>query len=809
MKVSYNWIKELLTVDIPVEEAASLLTDTGLEVEGVDRIDSVEGGLEGVLVGQVLTCEQHPNADRLKVTTVDVGTGTPLHIVCGAPNVDKGQKVLVATVGSTLYPNGEPLKIKKGKIRGEVSEGMICAEDELGLGTSHDGIMILADDAPIGVAAADYLELQPDHVIEIGLTPNRSDAMSHYGVARDLKAALKRKGIDSTLDLPSVSAFKADDRSMTIPVEIRNKEACPNYMGVTLSGIEVKPSPNWLQEKLRAIGLSPINNVVDATNYVLHEIGHPLHAFDADKIKGSKVIIDTVAPETRFTTLDEKERTLSDSDLMIQNEEGPMCIAGVFGGLDSGVTETTQNIFIESAWFNPVWVRKTAKRHGLNTDASFRYERGVDPRMTEYALKRVALLIKEIAGGKISSEIVQDGKDQFEDHPVTLNYRQMNRLIGQDIPKEDIYEILQSLEIRILAENGEELHLAVPPYRMDVTRPADVIEEILRIYGYNHIEMPDQIQMTVEPFRPNDPSRIRRMLMENLVGMGFYEIQCLSLTKEAYYSELSSFSKDERVNILNPLSQDLNVMRQTMLFGGLETISRNISHKRKDLMAFELGKTYFKKGEGKYEEIEQIALWVTGNQNLQNWSGHSRPANFFYLKSTVMNLGQRLGLQVTSEENWDSEMMEDGLTLHFNGQPVFRFGLVKMDLLANLDIEQPVYYAEGDWQTLLKLAARSRPKMKDLPRFPIVKRDLALLLDMNIRFNDLQEAARKTERKLLSGIELFDVYTGDKLPEGKKSYAISFYLSDPNKTLTDNVVDRVMDKMIKTFESQFNAKLRS
>ncbi|MDX5429267.1 MAG: phenylalanine--tRNA ligase subunit beta [Bacteroidota bacterium] len=809
MKVSYNWIKELLTVDIPVEEAASLLTDTGLEVEGVDRIDSVEGGLEGVVVGQVLTCEQHPNADRLKVTTVDVGTGTPLHIVCGAPNVDKGQKVLVATVGSTLYPNGEPLKIKKGKIRGEVSEGMICAEDELGLGTSHDGIMILADDAPIGVAAADYLELQPDHVIEIGLTPNRSDAMSHYGVARDLKAALKRKGIDSTLDLPSVSAFKADDRSMTIPVEIRNKEACPNYMGVTLSGIEVKPSPNWLQEKLRAIGLSPINNVVDATNYVLHEIGHPLHAFDADKIKGSKVIIDTVAPETRFTTLDEKERTLSDSDLMIQNEEGPMCIAGVFGGLDSGVTETTQNIFIESAWFNPVWVRKTAKRHGLNTDASFRYERGVDPRMTEYALKRVALLIKEIAGGKISSEIVQDGKDQFEDHPVTLNYRQMNRLIGQDIPKEDIYEILQSLEIRILAENGEELHLAVPPYRMDVTRPADVIEEILRIYGYNHIEMPDQIQMTVEPFRPNDPSRIRRMLMENLVGMGFYEIQCLSLTKEAYYNELSSFSKDERVNILNPLSQDLNVMRQTMLFGGLETISRNISHKRKDLMAFELGKTYFKKGEGKYEEIEQIALWVTGNQNLQNWSGHSRPANFFYLKSTVMNLGQRLGLQVTSEENWDSEMMEDGLTLHFNGQPVFRFGLVKMDLLANLDIEQPVYYAEGDWQTLLKLAARSRPKMKDLPRFPIVKRDLALLLDMNIRFNDLQEAARKTERKLLSGIELFDVYTGDKLPEGKKSYAISFYLSDPNKTLTDNVVDRVMDKMIKTFESQFNAKLRS
>ena len=809
MKVSYNWIKELLTVDIPVEEAASLLTDTGLEVEGVDRIDSVEGGLEGVVVGQVLTCEQHPNADRLKVTTVDVGTGTPLHIVCGAPNVDKGQKVLVATVGSTLYPNGEPLKIKKGKIRGEVSEGMICAEDELGLGTSHDGIMVLADDAPIGVDAADYLELQPDHVIEIGLTPNRSDAMSHYGVARDLKAALKRKGIDSTLDLPSVSAFKADDRSMTIPVEIRNKEACPNYMGVTLSGIEVKPSPNWLQEKLRAIGLSPINNVVDATNYVLHEIGHPLHAFDADKIRGSKVIIDTVAPETRFTTLDEKERTLSDSDLMIQNEEGPMCIAGVFGGLDSGVTETTQNIFIESAWFNPVWVRKTAKRHGLNTDASFRYERGVDPRMTEYALKRVALLIKEIAGGKISSEIVQDGKDQFEDHPVTLNYRQMNRLIGQDIPKEDIYEILQSLEIRILAENGEELHLAVPPYRMDVTRPADVIEEILRIYGYNHIEMPDQIQMTVEPFRPNDPSRIRRMLMENLVGMGFYEIQCLSLTKEAYYSELSSFSKDERVNILNPLSQDLNVMRQTMLFGGLETISRNISHKRKDLMAFEFGKTYFKKGEGKYEEIEQIALWVTGNQNLQNWSGHSRPANFFYLKSTVMNLGQRLGLQVTSEENWDSEMMEDGLTLHFNGQPVFRFGLVKMDLLANLDIEQPVYYAEGDWQTLLKLAARSRPKMKDLPRFPIVKRDLALLLDMNIRFNDLQEAARKTERKLLSGIELFDVYTGDKLPEGKKSYAISFYLSDPNKTLTDNVVDRVMDKMIKTFESQFNAKLRS
>lgn len=809
MKVSYNWIKELLTVDIPVEEAASLLTDTGLEVEGVDRIDSIEGGLEGVVVGQVLTCEQHPNADRLKVTTVDVGTGTPLHIVCGAPNVDKGQKVLVATVGSTLYPNGEPLKIKKGKIRGEVSEGMICAEDELGLGTSHDGIMVLADDAPIGVDAADHLELQPDHVIEIGLTPNRSDAMSHYGVARDLKAALKRKGIDSTLDLPSVSAFKADDRSMTIPVEIRNKEACPNYMGVTLSGIEVKPSPNWLQEKLRAIGLSPINNVVDATNYVLHEIGHPLHAFDADKIRGSKVIIDTVAPETRFTTLDEKERTLSDSDLMIQNEEGPMCIAGVFGGLDSGVTETTQNIFIESAWFNPVWVRKTAKRHGLNTDASFRYERGVDPRMTEYALKRVALLIKEIAGGKISSEIVQDGKDQFEDHPVTLNYRQMNRLIGQDIPKEDIYEILQSLEIRILAENGEELHLAVPPYRMDVTRPADVIEEILRIYGYNHIEMPDQIQMTVEPFRPNDPSRIRRMLMENLVGMGFYEIQCLSLTKEAYYSELTSFSKDERVNILNPLSQDLNVMRQTMLFGGLETISRNISHKRKDLMAFEFGKTYFKKGEGKYEEIEQIALWVTGNQNLQNWSGHSRPANFFYLKSTLMNLGQRLGLQVTSEENWDSEMMEDGLTLHFNGQPVFRFGLVKMDLLANLDIEQPVYYAEGDWQTLLKLAARSRPKMKDLPRFPIVKRDLALLLDMDIRFNDLQEAARKTERKLLSGIELFDVYTGDKLPEGKKSYAISFYLSDPNKTLTDNVVDRVMDKMIKTFESQFNAKLRS
>lgn len=808
MKISYNWLRELLSFDKTPEEIAAILTATGLEVENVEEVEAVPGGLKGVVVGSVLTCNQHPNADKLKTTTVDIGIAEKLHIVCGAPNVAAGQKVAVATIGTVLPMGDKPLKIKKGKIRGEVSEGMICAEDELGLGQSHEGIMVLEADAPIGAPLADYLGLRPDFTLEIGLTPNRADAMSHYGVARDLLAALKLQGHDASLHLPSVVGFKVDDKSLNIPVRIENRDACPYYMGITLTNVKVKESPKWLREKLLSIGLTPKNNVVDVTNYILHETGHPLHAFDVSAIAGNKVVIRTAKEGETLLTLDDQERKLHADDLMICNASAPMCIAGVFGGKHSGVTEKTTSVFIESACFNPVSIRKTARRHGLNTDASYRYERGVDPTLTEYALKRAAILLRELAGATISSEIVSDGKPQDEEFPVTLNLKWADRFIGYEIPREKIYQILQSLEIRILAENGDELHLKVPAYRVDVKRPVDVVEEILRIYGFDNIPVSGKFEMSALAQNVKDNEYFRRKAMNLLTGMGFFEMQALSLTKDGYYANLEeTFPAKNRVNILNPLSQDLNVMRQSLLFGGLESIARSMSHRQTDLSLFEFGKVYNQTEDG-YKEEEVLALWLTGNWNRGNWFEPAREAQYFHLKGVLENLASGLGLSLSQMGGIDNPMLKNGLLLGDGKNEWMRMGTVATGILGDFEIDQTVFYAEIDWKKLVKKAAKTEVKFTPLNKFPIVKRDLALLVDKVVTYSELEKTAFNTERKILKSVSLFDVYEGDKLPEGKKSYAMSFYLYDENKTLTDAQVEKTMQKLQQRFEAECGATLR-
>jgi phenylalanyl-tRNA synthetase beta chain len=808
MKISYNWLKQFIDIDWDAEKTGALLTDLGLEVEGIERFESVKGGLEGVVIGEVLTCEQHPNADRLKLTTVNIGNGEPLQIVCGAPNVAVGQKVPVATIGTTLYtPEGEAWTIKKGKIRGEESHGMICAEDELGLGESHDGIMVLDPKLKVGSPAAPVFKVERDEVFEIGLTPNRADAMSHYGVARDLKAGLLQQEINKELITPSVMSYHVDTRSLKIDVDIKDKERCPRYCGVTISGVKVEASPSWLQNRLKAIGLSPINNIVDATNYVLHELGQPLHAFDANKISGNKVLVKTCEAGTTFTTLDGIERKLDAEDLMICDAEKPMCIAGVFGGIDSGVTEQTTNIFLESAYFDPVSIRKTAKRHGLSTDASFRFERGVDPNITEYALKRAALLITDIAGGEMASDISDSYPKKIKDFEVRLSFENAKRLIGEEIPRETIKSILTSLEIKVNNVTETGLGLTVPAYRNDVQREADIIEEILRVYGYNNVATTEKLNASISNSSKFEDYKLQNVIGNLLTAQGFFEIMANSLTT-ASYNELSDQINDEHnIEMLNPLSSDLGVMRQSLLFSGLEAVAHNINRRRSDLKLFEFGKTYHHYNSGR-EEFKHLSLFVTGNNTEERWNATVKPSDFFYLKGLIDTVLERLGLNRTKSAPTKIDVFSEGLMLSLGKHTLVNFGLVKKSILKSFGIAQPLLYADFNWDNILALAKHNSITFKELPKYPEVRRDFALLIDEQISFGDIYDVAKQTERHLLKNINLFDVYEGKNLPKGKKSYAVSFTLQDTSKTLTDKQIDKIMSKLQANFEKKLGGELR-
>jgi len=808
MKISYNWLKQFINTDWNAEKTGELLTDLGLEIEGIESYQSVKGGLEGVVIGKVLTCEQHPNADRLKVTTVNIGAEAPVQIVCGAPNVAAGQTVPVATIGTTLYTDeGEAWTIKKGKIRGEESHGMICAEDELGLGKSHDGIMVLDDSLEVGTKAADVFDIENDQVFEIGLTPNRADAMSHYGTARDLKAGLLQHDINLELITPSVSAFHVDNRALKIDVDVQDKEKAPRYCGLTISGLKVSESPAWLQHRLKAIGLAPINNIVDATNYVLHELGQPLHAFDAAKITGNKIEVKTVAAGTKFTTLDEVERELHEDDLMICDAEKPMCIAGVFGGIHSGVTESTTSIFLESAYFNPVAVRKTAKRHALNTDASFRFERGIDPNITEYALKRAALLIIEIAGGEITSDIIDEYPDKIEDFQVRLSFDNAKRMIGTEIPRETIKSILTSLEIKVNNVTETGLGLTVPAYRNDVQREADVIEEILRVYGYNNIPITQKLNASISNTSKFEDHKLQNIIGDQLVSQGFYEMMSNSLTTAKYVELSEQLKAEHNVEMLNPLSQDLAVMRQSMLFSGLEAIAYNLNRRQSDLKLFEFGKTYHDYN-GNREEYKHLGLYITGNKSKESWNTPSKPSDFFYIKTVISNILQRLGISRFTESPVKNDVFAEGISFGLGKNKLVEFGIVKKSILKALDVSQDVLYADFNWDNVLQMAAHNTIKFKDIPKYPEVRRDFALLIDDNITFESINMIARKTEKQLLKSVNLFDVYQGKNLPKGKKSYAVSFMLQDENKTLTDKQIDKIMKKLQANFERELGAELR-
>lgn len=808
MKISYNWLKQFIKTDWSSEQTSELLTDLGLEVEGLDAYQSVKGGLEGVVVGEVLTCIQHPNADRLKVTTVNIGTDAPVQIVCGAPNVAAGQKVPVATIGTTLYTEeGEAWTIKKGKIRGEESHGMICAEDELGLGKSHDGIMVLAEDTKVGVLASDIFDIENDQVFEIGLTPNRADAMSHFGTARDLKAGLQQKDITLELITPSVSAFHVENRTLKVDVDVLNKELAPRYCGVTISGVKVGESPAWIQHRLKAIGLAPINNIVDVTNYVLHELGQPLHAFDANKIVGNKIEVKTVEAGTKFTTLDEVERELHEDDLMICDTEKPLCIAGVFGGLDSGVSEQTTNIFLESAYFNPVSVRKTAKRHALNTDASFRFERGIDPNITEYALKRAALLIQEVAGGEITSDISDDYSNKIEDFQVRISFDNVTRLIGQEIPRETIKSILSSLEIKVNNVTEAGLGLTVPAYRNDVQREADVIEEILRVFGYNNIETTTKLNASISNSSRFEDHKLQNVVGNQLASQGFYEILSNSLTTPDYITLSEQLKEEHNVTMLNPLSNDLSVMRQSLLFSGLESIVHNINRRQSDLKLFEFGKTYHNYND-KREEYKHLTLFTTGNKTAESWNVTATTSDFFYLKGTVIALLERLGINRYRSVPTKNDIFSEGMLFEQGKMPLVSFGVVKNTVLKHFGISQSVLFADFNWDNIIEVAKRNKIKFTAIPKYPEVRRDFALLLDDNITFEQIHTIAKQTEKQLLKNVSLFDVYQGKNLPKGKKSYAVSFMFQDEHKTLTDKVIDKIMNKLQSNFENKLGAELR-
>ncbi|WP_298496669.1 phenylalanine--tRNA ligase subunit beta [uncultured Algibacter sp.] len=808
MKISYNWLKQFLKTDWTPEQTSELLTDLGLEVEGLEAYQSVKGGLEGVVIGEVLTCIKHPNADKLKVTTVNIGGESPLQIVCGAPNVAAGQKVPVATIGTTLYTEeGESWTIKKGKIRGEESHGMICAEDELGLGKSHEGILVLDNDIEVGTLAADIFKIENDKVFEIGLTPNRADAMSHLGTARDLKAGLLQKDINLELITPSVSSFNVENRTLKVDVEVINKDLAPRYCGVTISGLKVAESPNWLQHRLKAIGLTPINNIVDATNYVLHDLGQPLHAFDAVKITGNKIEVKTLETGTKFITLDGVERELHEDDLMICDAEKPMCIAGVFGGIDSGVTDSTTSIFLESAYFNPVSVRKSAKRHGLNTDASFRFERGIDPNICEYALKRAALLIQDLAGGEITSDITDIYPNKIKDFEVRLSFENTKKLIGEEIPKETIKRILTSLDIKVNNVTETGLGLTVPAFRNDVIREADVIEEILRVYGYNNIKTTEKLNASISTTTRFEDYKIQNIIGNQLASQGFFEILSNSLTTPNYTALSEQLKQEHNITILNPLSNDLSVLRQSLLFSGLETVSFNINRKRADLKLFEFGKTYHGYDDNR-EEFKHLSIFITGNQTSENWLEKSKKSDFFLMKGLIISLLERLGISRFNELPIKSDLFSEGLSLSLGKNKLVDFGLVKKPILKHFDINQEVIYADFKWDSILDLIKHNKIKFKAIPKYPEVRRDFALLLDDNVTFESIYKIAKQTEKQLLRAVNLFDVYQGKNLPKGKKSYAVSFTLQDENKTLTDKQIDKIMNKLQSNFEKQLGAELR-
>ena len=814
MKISYNWLRDYLDLTMPPEKLAEVLTNTGLEVEGIEEYVSIEGGMEGILVGEVLKCNPHPNADKLSLAQVSLGSGQPVPIVCGAPNVEAGQKVLVATVGTTLYQGDESFVIKKTKIRGEISEGMICAEDEVGLGDDHEGIIVLDPSAEPGMPASEYFNIEHDTVFEIGLTPNRIDGASHLGAAIDIVAAL-RSDMAMNLNKPSVDSFSVDNHDLNIEVEVRDKEACPRYSGVSITGVKVETSPAWLQNRLKAIGLKPINNIVDITNYVLHETGQPLHAFDADKISGNRVLVKNLPEKTAFTTLDEEIRELSGSDLMICNEKEGMCIAGVFGGIESGVSSDTKNIFLESACFNPVAVRKTAKRHALNTDSSFRFERGTDPNGTLYALKRASLLIKEIANGKISSEIVDIYPEKIKPYPVRLTWANLDRLVGVKIPRDTVKEILQSLDIDIAMEDPHSLNLEVATYRVEVRREADVIEEILRIYGYNNIGLHDQVYSTLSYSTSPDPDLTENLISEQLVSQGFLEMMANSLTKSSYYKENQAFKEEESVELLNPLSSDLGVMRQSLLYGGLEALALNIKHKTRDLKLFEFGNTY-KLNPGKnqfstdaYRENRSLMILLTGKKTSEHWNTEQKNTDLYHLKAYLDGVLDRLGIKKNLIEKGriENSIFAEGLSYSYENQEIARMGTLHSGQLESFDIDQAVQYADLDWSLIMK-KIRHDVRYQEVTRYPSVRRDLALIIDQEVKFETIRDLAFHVERKLLKEVSLFDVFESDKLGAGKKSYAVSFILQDDYKTLTDKKIDKVINSLISAFSKKLGARLR-
>ncbi len=821
MNISYNWLKQYIDFNLTPEELAAALTSIGLETGGIEEVESIKGGLRGIVIGKVLTCEEHPNSDHLHITTVDLGNGEPTQIVCGAPNVAAGQTVVVATVGTTLYDGDNEFQIKRSKIRGVESLGMICAEDEIGIGTSHDGIIVLNEEVAPGTPAAQYYNLSSDFVLEVDLTPNRIDAASHYGVARDLSAWMARHATAAELHRPNIDNFKANRPDGAVDVMVENPDACPRYAGVTIRNITVAESPQWLKDRLTAIGQRPINNIVDITNYLLHAMGQPLHCFDVDKIKGNKIVVRTCPEGTPFTTLDGVEHKLDANDLMICNDVEPMCMAGVFGGLDSGVTEGTTSIFLESAYFNPTSVRKTARRHGLNTDSSFRFERGVDPNGTLYVLKLAALMVQELAGGEICGEVADLYPTEIKPFPVTLSYDKVNTLIGKEIAREDVDAILKSLEIEITARRENEIDLLVPTYRVDVQRPCDVIEEVLRIYGYNNIEISTTLHSSLSVKTATDSANaLRELISEQLTAMGFNEIMNNSLTAESYYANLETYPATNCVKLLNPLSSDLNVMRQTLLFGGLESLAHNINRKSSDLMMYEFGNVYFFNPDAQstaetplapYRESSRLALWLTGAVRQGNWARAEEAATFYDLKAIVSNIFARLGisdreLQLTQGS---SDIFAASLNIDTrSGKSLGRMGMIAKSILKLTDIRQEVFFAELDWNAIVKLALKKKVTYSALPKTQPVKRDLALLLDNTVTMEQVEAVVRESERRMLKGITLFDVYEGKNLPEGKKSYAIAITLQDDEKTLQDKQIEAVMSKIVANLQKRFNASLR-
>ncbi|MDO4160239.1 MAG: phenylalanine--tRNA ligase subunit beta [Prevotellaceae bacterium] len=820
MNISYKWLKEYVDFDLTPQEVCDALTSEGLEVGALEEVQSIKGGLKGLYVGKVLTCDMHPNSDHLHVTTVDLGHETPSQIVCGAPNVAAGQKVIVADIGCVLYDGDKEFVIKKSKLRGVDSFGMICAEDEIGIGTDHNGIIVLPEDAPVGQPAAEYYKLESDWLIEVDITANRADALSHWGVARDLYAWLVQNGYKTSLHRPDCSAYSVDNNDLPVDVTIENTDACKRYACVSITDCDVKESPEWLQNKLRVIGLRPINNIVDITNYIMMAYGQPLHCFDADMVKGHHIVVKTMPEGTPFVTLDGVEHKLSEHDLAICNEEDAMCIAGVFGGKGSGTYDTTKNVVLESAYFHPTWIRKSARRHGLSTDASFRFERGIDPNITIYALQQAAILCKELAGGKVSMEIKDVYPEPMEDFKVDLKYDYVNSLIGKVIPQETVKSIVTSLEMKIDAEDAEGIKLSVPPYRVDVQRPCDVVEDILRVYGYNNVEIPTQLKSSLVIKGDEDNKhKLENIVCEQLVGSGFNEILNNSLTKSAYYNGLNEYHSDNLVKIMNPLSSDLNVLRETLLFGGLESIAHNANRKSPNLRLFEIGNVYHFSPERQnpdnpmqaYKEETHLALWISGKRVSGSWAHPDEDSTIFELKAYLLNIFRRIGLSVASVvfKASENDIFQKGLSVtNRGGKLLAEYGIVSKKLQKEAGIESPVYYADINWTAVTKAIKKNTVSFREISKYPAVSRDLALLIDNNVEFAEVERIAYQTEKKFLKRVELFDVYEGKNLPSGKKSYAVNFILQDEEKTLNDKQIDAIMNKLIANLKKQLNAELR-